>query len=75
MIQCCKCCTNLCFKICKLQSSKEKEGLRPANVVNVVAVADVDISCHFKSSEPLDNRLIKTKANHASQWITGIDVG
>jgi len=45
------------------------------NVVNVVDVADVDISYHFMSSEPLHNRLIKTKARLGSQWIIGIAVG
>jgi len=45
------------------------------NAANVVDVANVDISYHFKSSEPLHNRLIKTKASPGSQWIIGIAVG
>jgi len=75
MIQCCNCCTNLCFTMCKIQSSKEKEGLVPVNAANVVDVAAVDISYHFQSSEPLHNRLIKTKASLGSQWIIAIVVG
>ena len=42
--------------MCRLQSLKEKEGLIPVNVANVVDVADVDISYQFKSSETLQNR-------------------
>jgi len=45
------------------------------NVANVADVADVDISCHFKSSEPLHNRVIKTKASLGSHWIIGVAVG
>jgi len=34
-----------------------------------------DISYHFKSLEPLHNKIIKTKASFGPQWITGIAVG
>ena len=45
------------------------------NVANVVDVADVDISYGLKSSEPLHNRLTKTKASLGSEWVIGIAVG
>ena len=44
------------------------------NIVNVADEVDVDIIYHLKSSEPLHDRLIKTKVSLCSQWIIEIAV-
>jgi len=43
----------------------------PVNVANVVDIADIDKSYHFKSSESLHYRLIKTKASLSPLLIIG----